>query len=243
MLISKVEEPELMNRQLRYFTATNGLKCEVNGDGSYHYEYIPGQMCTDVHEVFLHLSRKIWNRPPLGVCDADHYPSYIKQLCLQFNIVLPHQIELAILETFHSMSPVVLCHGDATMENFIQTDHGIVDIDPGLPRGFNCQENDIGKMLQSILTCWERVRHDVVVEWRNIDQLVVTRSSIVALLTHWIRIVKNKHRHPEYIETYARNVVIPKLVEELTHNSDTTWHRQQLAQLQNFFKRESIGAK
>lgn len=210
MRITKVETPEVVSRQLEWFKATKSSIAPLPVLGGYEYSYVPGTNADDVLSVYYYLENRVWTLPALE-SDRGDYASYLYGLCRKTN-VCPEPM-CAILRW--SCTSDKLVHGDATLENFLQTAEGIVPIDPGLSRGFNHPYNDIGKLLQSCLTHWDVIRHGASIKpypetscGVPMDRVIpIDRVSVASLMSHWVRILKNAGRHPGRVGEYGYKVI------------------------------------
>lgn len=220
MYVSKQESKELVSRQLEFFTKVPScslLEAESELLDSYTYNFIPGVSCT--YQTSLRfLSKEVWNQEPLkqdNTCLND-YLYYVGTIAE--NKGLEVRIALDILDDLNSKQPC-LVHGDATEENLIFTENAeVVPIDPGMPRGFSLPENDLGKLLQNVLTHWIFIKFKTgsLKNWADVIVNYEVNSYIVAsLVTHWVRILKNADRHSKRVERFGTNSVIPTLIESL----------------------------
>lgn len=250
MLITKVEPQELVDRQLDYLVRVGDPAFQLHRatPTTYRYNYIPGVQATNVGIVLDHLETHVWSKSSISSCDSGAYYGYILELIKQHRIKISQKaIHLVCRVSEQWLDSAQLVHGDATMENFIATDHGVIGIDPGLPRGFCHPDNDKGKLLQSVLTHWDLVRHGSQTTYRNQSALEVTQATLVSLLTHWIRIIKNADRHPKHVEWCGRKCVIPILERELEESANFPtvryrWGAGRLDELHNRFLRASFDA-
>jgi len=240
-LVTKTEESEvLITRQIK-FLESQKIETEQIDSWSYKYRYVYGQILHNPVLLYRFLEDNVWNQQPFSF-DLREHEAYANYICS-----LAHNLELSVVDGLHAaivemcLEPKVLVHGDSTLENFIERPTGeIVPIDPGLPRGFNTKENDIGKILQHCLTYWSYWKRfedpdRSIYRVKYLARLnVVTGYSILSLYTHWIRILKNATRHSPDVTQYGSHVVIPLLSRELAEDiqSGTLRHRWNAYRLQ-----------
>ena len=221
MIITKKEPKQLMDRQCAFFAKVvpKRLITKVSHD-TYNYSYIPGVNASSLDMVLNYLQKNVWKHSFLVGDRIDNYVNYLSQLEPK-----PHSKVLDLLETLKTSCQLV--HGDATLENFLQTKNGITCIDPGMPRGFCNKENDIGKILQSYLTNWQAIRHgsDFPVFQPPPPLLEITNMSIASLISHWHRIIKNHARHPQIVRRYGLQQAIPVLTKAIEESDNTTGYR------------------
>ena len=219
MIIRKIEPLELGNRQITFLNLMrskgnypiyeDAYSQGVSVDRSYAYGWIVGCQPTDYKKVYNWLEKNVWCRSPLT--EDDRYT--IDDYCAYLTSIAPIGSDLEWLNKLATLRDDLSCltHGDCTLENFVETDSGeIVPIDPGLPRGFNHRENDVGKLLQMWLTHWAMIKTDAPfakVEPYQPIGFPVTWYSLASLLGHWWRILKNKDRHPPQVAVYGKNDV------------------------------------
>ena len=220
MVINKHEPESVVDRQCRFLAlVTPQRKIERVANDRYTYEYIPGVNASCISSVFEYLKDHVWIKQALQKDKEYNYVAYLQQITDTDSKVL------SVLEELDNSDTLV--HGDATLENFLQTSEGITCIDPGMPRGFCHFENDIGKLLQSYLTHWQAVRHGskALPYYPLPVSLEVTNGSIASLISHWYRIVKNYERHPESVQRYAVQQAIPILTEMLRETDNSSGYR------------------
>lgn len=254
MIVEKREDGEVISRQLEFYRRCgHGPKICSTGI-TYHsityytYEFVPGVTPNDYGKILLFLGDHVWCKPPIpGEDTLKNYYGYILTLNDEYSINLSKQVKEILCRVSERWEkPVHLVHGDAMLENFVQTHDGIVPIDPGLPRGFCHMDNDIGKLLMNALTQWTSIRHGRAVQWSlNIDDasigvLKVDESTLCSLLTHWIRVIKNGKRHPARVERYGRECVVPALSKVLVEGQNFSdvryrWHTGRLRELRDHF--------
>lgn len=219
MLITKQETPELNTRQYHFLTLVRpeyplSSTWDAERVRSYSYDYIPGEETDRIRSVIAYLKKRVWCRSALT---SDHqysiqdYIAYVKSI-----VPTGSHIEwLTGLRELPLHGAPILVHGDCTLENWIDNNQNgeVVPIDPGMPRGFNHRENDIGKLLQSCLTFWKTVKSGNKSDSLTLDHLCsvyeVTWFSLASCLSHWYRVLKNKDRHPSQVGDYAEEQVIP----------------------------------
>lgn len=238
MIIHKSEPKQVIDRQCSFFSqVVPERKIIKNSSKSYSYTYIAGVNASSLLHVISYLKEYVWIHPPL-ICDTtEYYWDYLT------GIAQTHPRVLSLLKELSTEQ--ILVHGDATLENFIQTFDGVTCIDPGMSRGFCHRENDKGKLLQSYLTHWQTIRHGLPpIEYRELPAcLSVNNGSIASLISHWYRIIKNHERHPSIVRRYGLNCVIPVLTAELqTTNSSVgyRWMPDRLRKIYNLLLPKSL---
>lgn len=233
MIIKKLELPHVCERQLAFFQGTNrGPTVHDSGNGWYEYEYVPGKQVDNAGDLLSYLRRWVWKLEPLSPHDESDdrymYCDYLRHL-KKLDIPVEDKI-LDVLQDHIDKTKPVLVHGDATLENFVSSQIGIVPIDPGMPRGFSTVENDKGKILQSLITHWSAVSvedHRLVIA----DAMLAEANlvTICSLISHWYRILKNAERHRRYVEWYGYNMALPILtrfaLEEIKCTTNPLRHR------------------
>lgn len=223
MLVTKTEfSVALTTRQIEFLSLFCNDIVPVAAD-SYRYKFRIGTEVQCPKKLYTFLAENVWARP-LFRKDVEDYVAYMVPLLEPVSGTVERSYAYSAICGLADYASLERClvHGDATLENFIDTpDRGIVPIDPGLPRGFCHRENDLGKILQYCLTYWPVLKNKGTVE-KSRDRIatiasmgVVTGFTIASLLTHWLRIIKNADRHEPTVKEYGVAVAIPILVREL----------------------------
>lgn len=225
MRILKKEMPDLAKFQTNWLARVHPERNTSwkAGDAGYEYDFIPGIPAQDPAAVIEFLSCNVWNRPAFADVEPDPN-GYLQYVIRQAQKAAVRGFEPSLLDLGVTHTPVCLVHGDATLENFLYTESGIVAIDPGLSRGFSTRNNDRGKLLQSCLTQWNLVKYGQPTHTplALFDYpLSVDYFTVSSLITHWIRIIKNEHRHAPRVGRFGREVVIPTLQASLASNQGT----------------------
>lgn len=230
MRIIKHDEPEIIDRQLEFFESVSPklrpIRIKRTRDNAYTFEWVEGKEASSIKHVEMlagKLPDEIWRRnsepePPT----TGERLTYIRYVMGKARSVTDDRHELSIFD--HMMTLGLLrdqvfgarqVHGDLTMENIIVRSNGkgFALIDPGHPRGLYCEEIDISKLMQSIVTHWE-----VALGKRKIVPTVTFMKlrpvTVALLLSHWIRLLAHREKHPKKALQYGKRVVFPALIDE-----------------------------
>lgn len=221
MQVLKKENPELLERHIRFFEAVGNSSLNVIQlePDIYLYRFVAGVPCSDPVQAHYFLKENVWRHKPLhmDIRDSISYKVYLKGLCAGVHFKMDFSL-------WSFSDDVCLVHGDATLENLLMIEQGILAIDPGDTRGYNSVENDKGKLCQSWLTHWNTIKYKagpVVLTDGQIETLDINYNTICSVLYHWIRIIKNAKRHAPRVSQYGREFVIPILEQALRDKRDT----------------------
>lgn len=147
--------------------------------GFWSYKYVEGRMMEERDvESFLNFMKDVW-RPTGKQADLASYVDYVWSKSRHIAV---YEAILHLLRT--PINEVETVHGDCTFENVLVP---FQLIDPGLPRGAYCAENDRGKLLQSYMMNWE-TRGWLHSNVRPLPSWA-TPTDLAMLITHWARLI------------------------------------------------------
>lgn len=194
--VRKTEPAWLVDRQLAFFFhAPDGIipsGIERESPTTYSYDFFEGthpRWGRSVARAHTLLRTCIWDEVD-GSVDPSAYLEYIG---------------LDIGEHLQDLTPVIMTHGDPTLENILFTQRRMIFIDPGWSR-LECREIDEAKMLQSLLTFWETIKRGWAPKKHSIPFEVRT-SHIALLASHWYRLMKHRERHDRVIIEYGERIL------------------------------------
>ena len=175
------------------------------GEDGYSYLWAPGDPPSsqdDIDLIYETAQQALWTQKhPRPIC-MDAYIVYLEWKCGY----VPPIIKDILLTQERALTPVDICHGDLTLENVVMDQGRPIFIDAGASHGVECREMDEAKMLQSILTKWEYLKHSESRDWdwlRKAQTPFGVRDVHLALLaTHWMRLAAHPEKHsPHLIHT------------------------------------------
>jgi hypothetical protein len=171
----------------------------VNPDsGVYTYKEVPGEETTfeDTAWIIEYLEDFIWGQQG-GFIQWWKYCDYVQSREERVDL-LPRR--WSRLRAFLEATRVASCgdvHGDCTYENVIKVKHTIYRfIDPGLPRGAMCRENDLAKLQQSAV-----ILGFMSPTWPGFTpEDIVTR---ILEYSHWVRLIVHPEKHEDWDKVVA----------------------------------------
>jgi len=177
--------------KLRYNFFTKNKWCAPRTyhweEGRCHYTFMRGYHPAHSGWRVLSTLERLWDGVPAKI-NLDAYRKYVGGP----DVIWDHLTDL---------TPVAQVYGDCTWENIVIGD-SVVLIDPGYPRGFMCQENDLGKLLQSERG-WELVKAGL--EPKTFPGVWPRKSVVASYVTHLHRLVR--HVHPVQCITWAKKEI------------------------------------
>ncbi len=229
VIVLKQDTPEIVARQLEFFEVVGNdlVPSHVRGKraDAYVYEWVEGKEASsymDIETLVSKMPGSVWKRhrkpAPPATEDRVQYNRYVMEKAQG----IFRREELRIIEGIltagiirGSLHGAWQVHGDLTLENVIVRSDGggLVLIDPGHPRGLYCEELDISKLMQSVVTHWEMAVGKRV-HTINPSFFKIRPEALALLLSHWIRLLPHRERHNELISSYGRHVVVPAIIDE-----------------------------
>lgn len=228
-MVLKRDTPEIVSRQLRFFEAISGTlipsKVRRRSSDAYVYEWVEGKEAScaaHIEMVANKMPGPVWKRykgRPVPTAESRIY--YVRYVMEKARAIFRREelkVVGGILATgiaSGKLRGAWEVHGDLTLENVIvrADGKGFTMIDPGHPRGLYCEELDITKLMQSVITHWEMAKgkrtHAIDTGgWK------IRPETLALLLSHWIRLLPHREKHNKVVLGYGRHVVVPAIIDE-----------------------------
>lgn len=147
----------------------------------YSYKWMDGTVCTDPR-IAMEVGKKCLWIPTGERKRAWAYADYVESRCADWRVM-----DVCRFLRMSYFDIVCNPHGDYTLENIVITPGGPKLIDPGWLRGAPFAENDVGKIIQSVVTRWEQFRGRPQSEFT----MEFTREQYAFAITHWARLQRH----------------------------------------------------
>lgn len=185
----------------RAWYARRSAECKPLGmiwdDDTCTYDFVQGSYPTDLAACHESLRRHVWDSStPASVLNVGMFITHVLNAASRCDVQdmmnMAYKVCSKTLEYASHATPVHDVHGDATLENTVQTCSGIVFLDPGHDRGMPCRELDESKMMQSLLG-YDHIKHQHPVWPKETKTPFEVKPLHYALLcTHLIRLIPHQ---------------------------------------------------